>query len=234
MNALRITVFLLSIPVVCIAQPAGPGTDTRSEAETTKLRELERRIDSGEFDALFELAKMRPSVALPFIYYGYLETIGDSPQRREVARKALRSVQGISGYFREQLADPATSPWREDQAFGILSMIGTREAAGVVAPYVFDFSGSPGTGDVFETSTAIFATIALMGMKLADAPTGAREEWQMDDIVLWQRWAIKNGFVPKEWNSRVGLSEHLRKWRDFDAGISLPTEKPSPKAAPPK
>ena len=120
----------------------------------------------------------------------------DLPSAR-AARQAMKQVKDYPKYFSQRLAWARQGELIDYTAFDDLSSIATREAAAVVAPYLFDF-GSTGRGDILGDVYALAAARSLQAMHLEGTPpmSGRPEEVRMNDLVTLQRWAVETGLVP--------------------------------------
>ena len=227
MKTLKLLICLWAVLSTYLAKSDAQQPELARDAAEAELRVISKRIDNGNYDAFFDAAKLPHSVAIPFLFE-WASFPGDDRKKGEAAVRALKKVQGYAETYRKDLAEATRLGGVNDEAFEILSMIGTDEAAAVVAPYLFDFTMVQPRGDLKGSISAYSASVALVRMKIAGAPAGDGDGLHdFNDIVSWQKWAIARSFVPKDWNSRVGLPDNIRKLNDMMHSVA-----PQPAAAP--
>jgi hypothetical protein len=206
----------------CLGQSLGDPVDGTFRA---KKIELHHRIEAGDYTALADAASMPAGVSIPYLWW-YADQA--SHPAREPARAALKNVRGYEGYFVTKLGAASASGGVDEQSFEILSVIGTHEAAAVVAPYLFDFTTTDAGSDTLSSIAAVSAAISLGGMKLPGAAVqGDQKFCNADDVVAWQKWAVAQGMVPKEWSSRVGNDKVLRQLRAVEEAELVQSRHPS-------
>jgi hypothetical protein len=230
-STLFLLVFLLFI---CTRQSGATEAATQNEIENAKLSEISRRVSSGDYNALFEAAKLPAPVAVPYISKWAGWGPGPRPQSDQAARAALRQVNGYAAYLRDDVAKASAGGIVPVYDFIIMEQIATPEAAAVVASYLFDFKTTmPPDGDLLGDSNVGEAMLSLVRMKLPDAPSMAPGMLNSAELIAWQKWAIAKGYVPKDWSSRVGAPAWMLKMEAWKPPTPTPlaTKSPSPVAA---
>jgi len=196
-------------------QPGQKELDAALQAK--KVVELERRVKQRDFSALADARKLPPETGIQFLLEQARFDPSD-PDRRDRALLELRHVHGVKGFFEQRLA--TKDEYRRDptRLFAALTAIGNDEAAEILAPYLFDFTiGNEREATAFNISAAV----ALGGMRLPDTPTTKRpSRYGLEDLIGWQKWAIKRQFVPATWTSRIGLPEWQIRAFEFVNGPS--------------
>jgi len=196
-----------------------------------KMQKIGERVANGDYTAFSDATKLPTATAIQFLYILYNRSGKTDPTRDEAAIDALRSVPGYADYFQQNMATMTAHGEVPVSDFEILKLIGTPEAASVIAPYLFDFkTTSPPDRDLAGESNVGDALWALKQMNLPDAPKTPSEASNSVVLVAWQRWAIEKGFVPKEWSSRIGAPAWLLR---MDAMEKVPFAAKSPQSTRP-
>jgi hypothetical protein len=199
--------------VLLIASGFSQTTGSVSEGDRAKfdniLDDVTGRVRGGDYKALNETAAMPASIAVPYLQFWTAPRNG--PALSNAAGAALSNVQGYAEYFRQDMARIVAQGSIPGDDFIALGCIGTQEAAEVVAPYLFDttlITLNPGEP---PDTLAGWAETILEQMKLSDAPKLGVPTPSAVALVAWQKWAISKGFVPKDWTSRVGAPDWMRR-----------------------
>lgn len=173
-----------------------------------QLWELQQRIEQKDYAALFDAAKISGAAGVNFIW-SYAHSNGADPQTRPKALEAIKHAAGFKEKFQARIASFTDRNLDPSNEVKILTAIGNREAAEVLAPYLFDYR-IPGPEN--ESTGIIYnrlAAQALGEMHFGDAPAPdvSTGYYGPEKLVAWQKWAISHGMVPKEWEARVGIPE---------------------------
>jgi hypothetical protein len=181
--------------------------ESASPTQQTELDNITQRVYSGDYNALYDSAKMPAPIAVPYLYFWVRNGGNPSVPRDEVVSGALRKVQGYAAYLQQDIAKGIAAGGVASDDFEILGLIGTPDAAAVAAPYLFDSKVYiDNNGETWDNACGA-AINALSSMNLPGAPKGTPLTPGLRNSVLlveWQKWAIAKGLVPKEWSSRVG------------------------------
>ena len=197
-----------------------------SQAYQAELTNISQRVRSGDYQALFDAAKLPASVAVPYISGWAGWGPGPRPPTDQSARAALQEVAGYADFLREDIAKASAEGRVPGYDFNTLEEIDTPEAAQVVAPYLFDVKTvTPPNGDLQGDSNVGAALLTLQRMNIPNAPKISSEASNSAVLIAWQRWAIANGLVSKGWSSRVGAPSWLLA---LDAAGSTAPSRPKP------
>lgn len=195
--------FLATLLFLGSALSAEVGAKESRESQQARLQEIgERALDGNDPQALAEAATLPRDIAIPFLSR-YLWSYEDQKGAYfDAARRAMMNIPGYEKYFADKLAAASRRGGVDNETFDLLSLIGTPEAAAVVAPYLFDFSMTPGDGHIRAEVNAASAAWALGKMNLGDAP--ARPGFHGSaGMIAWQKWAIGKGLVPRTRKAEV-------------------------------
>lgn len=192
---LLIALFFCTFRLGAEDKPSSKSTAAEKELMDT----IGHRINYGDKQALTEAAKMRPSIAIPYLAHYTLDRSTD-PERAEIARATLAKIPGLENYFRPILVVPPKEDFRvfgkRIDAFDVLARLKTREAIRIVASSLFDeavmhpdlpedvLGGGP---------VKLLAAMSLGKMNLPDAPT--TREWgryRIEEVELWRAWWTAN------------------------------------------
>lgn len=199
---------ILLFPVFSL--PCSSQQQNNQSAETEirqKIADLHLRIEKRDYTAFLDAVELNGISSVSFLWC-YAHGGDPDPQTRPKALEAMKQIRGFKEYFQTEMTsitDRERDPWNEVQ---ILTAIGNREAAEVIAPYLFDYR-FPSAGDYVDGPIYNrLAAQALGKMHFADAPIpDASGGYAPEKLIAWQRWAIDHEMVPKEWASRVGIPE---------------------------
>ena len=174
-------------------------TPIQAEAEKKEVNAILKRMYEGEFQALSELDKQRPTVAIPILMRYTLDK-STNPQRAEIARVTLAKMPGLEDYFRPMLVVPPKEDYRvfcqRVDAFDVLARLKTKEAIRMIASSLFDEAVMHPDlpEDVRDGGPVkLLAAMNLGKMNLPDAPT--TKIWQsytLEDVELWRAWWTAN------------------------------------------
>ena len=218
---------LIFVPSVWAVERGFP--QSASPSETATLNSISDRVHSGDYSALHEAAKMPASVSIPYLYM-WAGHGNDSPQH-EIADQALRQVQGAVDYLRQDMSSTFSQGLVPVNDFEILGMIGTPEAAAVVAPYLFDPRLIDVNKDGRPYDVCAFAKGALEKMGFPDAPKDTLLTSYVSNssiLIEWQKWAIAKGFAPKGFSARVGAPAWMLRLDAMDRPAPTPLAAKSP------
>lgn len=180
---------------------------TASRNQKVVLNRISDSVNSGDYAALYEAAKMPAPVAIPYLYMWTRAGSVPNTQKDSAICSALGLVQAYSGYLQQDIANIFAQGSIPVNDFEILGLIKTPEAAKVAAPYLFDPRSIDLNKDGRPYDICGLAELALSKMTFSDAPKdGPLTPYVSRSTVLveWQKWAIAKGFVPKDWSSRIG------------------------------
>jgi len=220
---------LIFVPSVWAVERGFP--QSASPSETATLNSISDRVHSGDYSALHEAAKMPASVSIPYLYM-WAGHGNDSPQH-EIADQALRQVQGAVDYLRQDMSSTFSQGLVPVNDFEILGMIGTPEAAAVVAPYLFDPRLIDVNKDGRPYDVCAFAEGALEKMGFPDAPKNGLLTPDVSNsavLIEWQKWAIAKGFAPKGFSARVGAPAWMLRWDAMDRPVPTPVATKTPQS----
>lgn len=173
-----------------------------------KLHELDSRILAKDYTAFSEAVDLPGERAVRFIW-PYVLSATVNPETQPRAMEAIKRVHGFKADMRKKIAAITDQEMDPTSEFRILVAIGNREAAEIIAPYLFDFrfrtdDGKTLVGDAYN----ILAAGALSAMHFADPPTlKSPTKYGPAEHIAWQKWSATHGLVPKEWISLVGVPE---------------------------
>ena len=215
---LLFTVFSL----VCSVQ--AQNDEAHKMALRQKFWAFQERIDEKDYTALFDAADLPGAAGVSFIW-SYAHADGADPQTRPKALEAIKRAHGFKDSMQTKIGLITDREGDPTNAVEILTAIGNREAAEVIAPYLFDFryprEGNHIDGRIYND----MAAQELGKMHFGDAPTP--DGWGgygPEKLIVWQKWAIAHAMVPKEWNARVGIP----KWQYELAALEQRLRSPAP------
>jgi len=213
-----------------MAQSSPSSFPSDLQAQETLLSGLSQRIRAGDSNALFEAAKLPAQVAIPYISRWANSSLGSGPVDDQTVSAALREVPGYADYLQQDMSKRTAEGRVPVEDFDTLRIIGTPEAASIIAPYLFDFKTvTPQDRDLAGDSNVGEAVYRLAQMKLAGAPPPQPIEMSNSAYLMqWQRWAIAKGFVPQSWSSRVGAPASWLKLDAMDRPAPTPLAAKSP------
>ncbi len=169
-----------------------------SDTDASQLKAIATRVNDGEKEALLEASKLQPDVAVPFLKQ-YIKLYNIDRDRDAVVIMALRNMSGSIAYLNHRLSEATAKGAVDTEAFALLSVIGTEQAATIAAPYLFDFTTTPGDGHILCEVNALSATLALSAMQLDNGATsGTLSSVRSKDILAWQQWAINRGLASRD------------------------------------
>ncbi|HWB60153.1 MAG TPA: hypothetical protein VG733_11720 [Chthoniobacteraceae bacterium] len=186
---------------------------------------IDRRVLAGDLDALSDFATLPLNVVAPHLLGLNSSHRNHHLSPAELARdraieKTLRQLKGIIPYLRKDAAvQTAKGAWVPSGDFELLATIDTEDAASVLAPYLFDRRESADASRDNEPPAICQDAMAkLQSMNLPDAPAGkaAQGEWSAA-LIAWQKWALRQGYVPAGWKSLIGAPSWLlrqeKEWK---------------------
>ncbi len=202
--------------------------DFASPSEKATLNRITDQVNSGNYSALYDAAKLPAPVAIQYLYL-WTAPANSSPQV-QVVGQALKQVAGYADYLRQDMASITAQGGVPVGDFEIVELIDTPEAAAVIAPYLFDFkTTTPQDGDLMGDSNLFEALDTLTQMKLPGAPPPQSPQMSHSAYLMeWQRWAISKGFVPKGWSVRVGSPAWLIGMDEVERGAPTSVSNSSP------
>jgi hypothetical protein len=221
------TAYLLVLLYMLTAQTALP--QSASSDYHSRLESITNRVESGDSNALFDASTLPAANAVP--YLAWWTKFNKTPQQRDMAIAALKTVDGYAGYLNQDMAAISAQGRVPIPDFQILESIDTPEAAAVIAPYLFDFKTIVSQqDDVAGDSNVGEALYTLELMKLPGAPPPKPLEVPYSAYLMqWQKWAIAKSLVPKDWSSRVGAPKWMLGMEAMEKTIPGPVAAISPR-----
>ncbi|HEX4485935.1 MAG TPA: hypothetical protein VH088_06690 [Terriglobales bacterium] len=210
---LFLLLFWTSFQALAFAQTS-PAID--KHAIQVKMQEIGAQVDVGDYTGIAEAAHFPTPIAVRFTYGLYNRGSSIDDRRYKAVIAALRRVPGHADYLREDMARIAVNGDFSEKDYDILSLINSREAQAVIAPYLFDLRETPvvsGDSPFDRGDNCGEAVIALERMTIPDAPKRSLATSNSENLIAWQKWAMANDFVPANWISRVGAPE---VWLKFE------------------
>ena len=208
---------LICLSLISLAGAAQPQqTASEKMALRQKFWELQQRIDQKDYSAFSDAADLPGSAGVIFIW-NHAHSEGADPQMRPKALEAIKGTHGFKDYMQSKIGSITDREGDPSNEVRILAAIGNREAAEVLAPYLFDYR-YPHSGEYMDGPIYNELAAEEMGkMHFGDAPTP--DNWggyDPEKLIAWQRWTIAHGMVPKEWIARVGIPDWQYKLAALD------------------
>lgn len=182
---------LLSLTGACIAQDA-----VELSADKEELRSIVARVSNGDNEALIELSKLDPKVAVPALQKFALVNTSDVA-RTEKARAAIKAIPKIADYLSGRIqARIAAKALDHDvyHSFNTMALLKNPEAIRALGPLLLsDVILRSGMADVGDEPVSSLAAKALTDMNLPTAPIKSNVlGLTAADVESWRQWWIAN------------------------------------------
>jgi len=193
---MRILLFLLFAMTSLGQEPNAP-----TQAQLTEFAQQEAQ---GNYRGYFDVAKFDPAFAVKYLGRHLRFTTDATDEDFRTAKQALRQVPGVEDYLKTQLEATlaGNGTYNKNDLFNWLADVGSEKAAAIVAPYAFNKTPPPPqNGDEVFGDIAGAALYSLAHMRLPDDPNHGKDPlfYRDADDYRWRAWAVKHGYVPKEW-----------------------------------